>query len=99
MPYGLYSWNGSLFVLRHVVDRGERLWFLDKVDPASGKLEGTVQIRSTAKHLLLVPGPKNWALVEKGDFIPRTQWSQVEDVRLMPTSRLMTKSYSGVVCQ
>ena len=100
MPYGLFSWEDSLFVLRHVVDRGERLWMLDKVDSATGEILGTVRVASSAKHLLLIPGPQFWAVVEKGDFVDFSgrKWPQVQDVRLLPSSRL-DQDFSGVVCQ
>lgn len=64
---GLYGWNGSLFVLmRTPAGKGATSWSLMKIDPSTGKRLWNRAIDTRANHLIVVPGDKYWAFVEKG---------------------------------
>jgi hypothetical protein len=67
LPSGLYGRDGALFILvRTPVDRGRSNWSMMKFDPRARKTLWHYSIDSTANHLLVVPGEKYWAFVEKG---------------------------------
>jgi len=99
LPVGLYAWggaeDGALYVLRRVADREGSPFLLDKVDPIKGRILGTAEIQTDAKHLLLVPG-KQWLMVEKGEFIS-PDFAQVEQLRLIP-GELFAGAFGGKIC-
>jgi hypothetical protein len=66
MPTGLYAWGDALFVVSRASEKGRQVWYLSKIDPDRDKLLWTVPIVSDANHLTVVPGPKEWAIFEKG---------------------------------
>lgn len=64
---GLYGWRGFLYMLkRKPAGDGQTLWSLLKIDPKTNKILWTRRIDTSANHLLVVPGEKYWAFVEKG---------------------------------
>lgn len=82
MPTGIYSWRGSpyLYLLSrrpHPSRNGGTQWRLSQIDPnynnGQGRIVGTVEIPSRANHLFAVPGPENWAFVEKGPVLGLTE--------------------------
>lgn len=66
MPAGLFAWRDSLFLLSRRLEKGQRQWFLSKIDPDEEKLLWTVRVPSSAHHLTVIPGPNEWAFLEKG---------------------------------
>jgi len=66
-PAALYAWGGKLFVLSRAPGvQGSTRWILHVIDPDHDTLEGHLTLPSQAHHLVVIPGPKYWALVEKG---------------------------------
>lgn len=66
-PAGIYGWRGSLYVLmRWANAKGARTWNLLKINPETNKIVWNRPIDTDAAHLLVVPGDKYWAFVEKG---------------------------------
>ena len=67
MPAGLYAWEGALYVLSRTPfgSQGTR-WSLVKIDPMRDEVTGTSVIPSNADHLTVIPGPREWAFIEKG---------------------------------
>jgi hypothetical protein len=64
---GLYGWRGYLYMLKRAPGSdGMTRWSLLKVDPATDKIVYNRQIDTMAHHLVVVPGDKYWAFVEKG---------------------------------
>ncbi len=96
MPVGIYGWQGSLYVLYRQFDHEATKWVLHQVDPKSGKLLGRSDIEVDATHLMLIPGEKHWALVQKGPALrlgeERTEAIRVIDVSAIP------QPLSGELC-
>lgn len=69
IPVGLVGWREHLYLLaRRPSPRNEgTAWSLSKIEPASGKVVYTAEIPSSARHLTMVPGPNDWAFIEKGE--------------------------------
>ncbi len=84
----LHAADGLLFLLlRAQGSLGERLWFLEVVDPALRRSLGRLRLPTDADHLTIVPGRNAWALLEKGPVRPgpRFEWARL---RLVPGSRI-----------
>lgn len=80
----LFGQGDHLYLLgREPGETGTR-WSLTVVDPASDRVVRTLYLPSTAPHLIVLPGSKDWALVEKGEV--RAFGDQaVERALLLPT--------------
>lgn len=66
-PVGLYAWQDDLYLLwRQQPEDASQQWFLSKIDLRRDELVGTMVLPTRASHLMVVPGPRQWALVEKG---------------------------------
>jgi hypothetical protein len=93
MPTGLYGWrdpaSGSeaLYLLSRQSQNGATRWLLTKLDPNSGRGMETVLIRSDANHLFAVPGPNQWAIVEKGPAVG-LQKQEVKSIYTIPAERV-----------
>lgn len=98
MPMGIYSWKNHLYVLMHEVDdRSEPTWRLLKIDPlGSGAIVADVVLPSKAPHVTVVPGPKDWALVEK-DVVREIGEQDVLGIRYIPSSSIDALPH-GTVC-
>jgi hypothetical protein len=66
MPAGLFAWDNALFLLSRRLEKNERQWFLSKIDPVKEELLWTVRVPGSADHLTVIPGPVEWAFLEKG---------------------------------
>jgi len=66
IPAGLFAWENALFLLSRRFEKNERQWFLSKIDPIEEGLLWTVRVPSSADHLTVIPGPSEWAFLEKG---------------------------------
>lgn len=87
VPAGLYAWQDSLFVLMRPPLEGApgNRWFLARVDPRRGTVSGGVFLPTQAKHLTLVPGPRFWAILEKGAVLAAGR-QEIPSMVLFPTS-------------
>jgi hypothetical protein len=65
MPVGLYGWNGRLFVVTRIAGQPQARWQVTSIDPSTGIVHGTATIPLAAAHVTIVPGPKQWAFLEK----------------------------------
>ena len=98
MPAGLYGWKGSLYVLRREPKGNSTRWLLSRVDPkADHQIVSTIEIPARASHLTVVPGPSNWAFIEKGPVRGHRDQS-VLGILYVPSSRIEGVS-RGNVCQ
>jgi hypothetical protein len=67
LPSGIYGRHGALFILvRTPADRGRSTWSMMKIDPRTTRTLWHYPIDSTANHLVVVPGERYWAFIEKG---------------------------------
>ena len=96
MPVGLYGWHGSLYVLYRQFDRGTTSWVLHQVDPKTGELLGHAEINVHATHLMLIPGEKRWALVQKGPALKLGE-ERTEAIRTIDASAI-PQPLSGELC-
>lgn len=97
---GLYPFEGYLYLLgkEGVGDDWGTTWWLLKVDPLDGSVQGRVRLPTTAAHLTVVPGMRFWALVEKGrvENVGRIHgpYMDISSVVIVPASWLKKPRYS-----
>lgn len=93
MPVALLGWEGSLFVLgrRPAANGTGTEWLLSKIDPKTDTLVWTTTVPlPSAHHVTVVPGPKQWAFIQKG--VAKGLFNQeVKSLYLVPASRLRGK--------
>lgn len=65
-PAGIYGWKDSLFVLMRTPGERATIWSLLKIDPSTNRVVWNRVVNTSANHLVVVPGAKYWAFVEKG---------------------------------
>jgi hypothetical protein len=101
LPAGLWSWNGSLYLLSRTVNHGKREWYLSriKVDPANEKDQGevlwTVRVPGSPHHMTVIPGPGEWAFLEKG---PVNSWlnQTTHHIRYVSSAQMRSTSLSAL---
>lgn len=97
MPTGIYGWKGYLWIVWRRPGIEGQEWLLTKIDPERDKVEGTVILPSQAHHLLVVPGPHYWALVEKG--VVRGWGTQsIDSMRLIPADLIESFPSGANIC-
>lgn len=97
IPAGLYGWNGRLYLLWRTKKADSQEWWLSEIDAESGVYLGQVKLPSTAEHVVVVPGPRYWALVDKGR-IKGFGMQAVEGVTLIPSSMIENLSNNTDLC-
>lgn len=95
MPAGLWAWDNSLFLLFRTFEGGRRNWYLSKIDPRRDMLLWTVQVPGSANHLTVIPGPDEWAFLEKG---PVTDWlsQETHHIRFVSSARFRSTSLTSL---
>jgi hypothetical protein len=90
---GLIGWKDSLFILARQPARTKGTqWQLWKVDPTKDSIVGgPIQLPTIAEHIILVPGNRYWAIVEKGR-VKAPQVQEVNGVILVPSSSFLTSA-------
>ncbi len=84
-PAGLYGSRGFLYVLlRKAVGVGRTEWSLVKINPKTDKVVWVRPIKSSASHLTVIPGPENWAFLEKGP-VESLGKQAIDSLLLVPT--------------
>lgn len=91
MPTGLYAWHDALYVVMRVANGNMSQWKVVKIDPLSSEVVGEAVVSTSASHLLVVPGEKDWAFVEKG---PVRGWGDqsIDSILFVPAARLAQPS-------
>jgi hypothetical protein len=93
-PAGLYGQGGRLYLLtRHPGEHGTE-WQLHRLDPATGADLGHLVLPTATPHLLLVPGKRQWALLEKGSVLRRGM-QKAESLLLIPASSIESIGEKG----
>jgi len=64
-PVGLYGYDKKLFLLTRRPSPDGTDWRLHRLDPTTGEELGSGTLPTSAAHLLVIPGPKQWAVIEK----------------------------------
>ncbi|RMH25195.1 MAG: hypothetical protein D6692_11605, partial [Planctomycetota bacterium] len=93
---GLYGWKDYLYVLtREPREDGGTRWSLHRIDPRADKLGRTVVLPTRSAHVVLAPGPRYWAVVEKGSV--EADGGQTLDGLLLVPSSWIEKAPSPLV--
>jgi hypothetical protein len=67
---GLIAWEDALYVLTRRPGKKGTDWFLFKLDPRADHVDKVgIPLPTHADHLVVVPGQKHWALIEKGPVL------------------------------
>ncbi len=70
MAAGLFGQGRYLYLLtRRPAGKGATSWFLHRIDPERDRIEATFVLPTDAPHLVVVPGPVEWALVEQDAWV------------------------------
>jgi hypothetical protein len=87
MPVALYGKGDFLYLLlrRPSAKAGETTWLLAKIDPRKEEVFGPVKLPTNGRHILLSPGNKEWAIIEK-DRVEGLGKQNVTEIILMPSS-------------
>lgn len=99
MIAGLYGWSNSLYVLgREPGEEGTR-WTLLQIDPEGGEnaIRSTAVLPTHTNHLLAVPGPKQWAFIEKGP-VESFDRQEVRSAFFVPATMIQNLR-SGALCR
>ncbi len=69
-PVALFGRGRFLYLLarRPRADQGTE-WILFQIDPKRDKMIRSIALPTRAKHVLVIPGPREWAIVEKGGVV------------------------------
>lgn len=97
MPVGLYGFDGFLYVLFRSPSGGATKWVMNKVDPKADAIVASIDIPTRANHLTVVPGPREWAFIEKGPARGHKD-QDVNSVLFVPTNRVKATS-QGNLCR
>ena len=85
LAVAVYGRGEHVFVLtRKPLGNGDTRWELVQIDPQRDAIVGTKVLPTTARHLTLAPGPRWWAIVEKGS-VEAAGRQPVLDLLLVPT--------------
>lgn len=84
MPVGLYSSGKNLVVFSRRASPSGTQWLLTLIDPEKEQTVWTKRLDLDAEHVTVVPGPRNWAFVEKGP-IKDTDYQKPHSVLFVPT--------------
>lgn len=86
LAVAVYGRGERVFVLtRKPLGNGETHWELVQIDPRRDEVVGTKVLPTTARHLTIAPGPRSWAIVEKGSVVAAGEQA-IESMLLVPTS-------------
>ncbi|MDX1998922.1 MAG: hypothetical protein SF066_14490, partial [Thermoanaerobaculia bacterium] len=85
MPAGLYGWEGDLFLLWRRQLSGKQEWLISRIDPNDDRIYPPILLPTRATHLMVIPGPVNWAIVEKGR-VEQFGVQAVESIKLVSSS-------------
>ena len=98
-PVGLFGWEGALYLLTRspAADQGTD-WWLTRIDPATDALAGTVRLATKANHLMVVPGDRYWALIEKGRVENSYEDQDITGIVAVPAEEIRAWRADQVIC-
>ena len=94
MPIELHGWEGSVYILWR---RGQE-WYLSKVDPSEDHVAGWVRLPTVANHLMVVPGDRYWALIEKRT-VEGFGLQTIDSLRFIPSALVASFPAGHELCQ
>jgi hypothetical protein len=82
----LYGRGDHLFLLTRAPAAAQATtWALTQIDPRRDEVIRTITLPTAANHLDVAPGPRQWALVEKGRVVHSGK-QQIGSIVLLPTA-------------
>jgi hypothetical protein len=81
----LYGQGAYLYLLTRKPTEQRTLWQLWQIDPKRDTIVRSMTLPTQANHVFLVPGPINWAVIEKGPVI-QTGDQAIKSMVLLPAS-------------
>lgn len=100
MVTGLFAWENSLYLVhREPVGPSleETRWSLYKVDPTTGAVLASTVLPTTTNHIVVIPGPKSWLVVEKGPVVDFLGQQKVKSFLIVP-AELLRGDTSSKLC-
>jgi hypothetical protein len=97
-PVALHSRGDSLYLLARKPDgSGGTLWRLYQIDPVRDRIVRSIVLPTRASHVVVVPGPVDWAIVEKGPVVANGMDTEqvIGSMVLVPAGRIESRSTSG----
>lgn|GEM_PF-1962936 len=98
LPMGLFGGKDVLYLLyKSSLGEGKGTkWELYSIDPSGKRPTRRVELPIRANHVTVIPGPKNWAFLEKG---PVLDYGAQDNSRLLfiPTKLLESPQPTGVM--
>ena len=84
IPVNLFGRGASLYLLtRRPMPRGT-VWQLHQIEPQKDRLLRSLDLPTRAAHILLTPGPRFWAILEKGPVV-RAGEQEISSMVLVPS--------------
>lgn len=84
MPVGLYGDAGFIYLLVKDPEACSP-WRIFKIDPENDRLVGSVPLPSLARRIALIPGSRQWVIIEKGMVVSAGQ-EIVKSVQAVPSA-------------
>jgi len=84
LPVALYGHGAHLYLLTREPKADKTLWRLHQIDPQRDVLVRSLTLPTTAPHLSLLPGDKEWIVLERGPVLGPGQ-QKVESMLRIPT--------------
>jgi len=99
MPAGIFGWKGLLYLLYRQPGDLATVWSLAQIDPGpeNARVLGTVTLPTSANHLTVVPGDRNWAFLEKGP-VQAFGKQKIDSVLFVASDRVASLSSDTPLC-
>ncbi len=88
MAAGLYGQGDRLYLLTRRPAGGATAWSLHRIDATRDTLEATIALPTTAPHLVVVPGPREWAFVEQEVNVDTNRGKRSRRILFIPAREL-----------
>jgi hypothetical protein len=82
---GIYGRGAYLYLLTRKPTGQGTLWQLWQIDPQWDTIVRSMTLPTQSDHVILAPGPVNWAVIEKGPVI-QTENQAIKSMLLLPSS-------------
>ena len=88
MAAGLYAEGDRLYLLTRRPAGDATAWSLHRIDATRDTLEATIPLPTTAPHLVVVPGPREWAFVEQEVNVVTNRGKRTRRILFIPAREL-----------
>jgi hypothetical protein len=88
MAAGLFGQDNRLYLLTRRPAGGATVWSLHRIDPIRDTIEATIPLPTTAPHLVVVPGSREWAFVEQEVNVVTNRGKRTRRILFIPSREL-----------